>query len=81
MLSVAKKINNKYLKFKNGDIERISKNKNIFAKFYIPNWSEEVFVIKKVKSTVLWRYIIIDLNEEEALGTVFKNRIAKINSK
>ena len=53
MLNVVKKINNKYLKFKNGDIERISKNKNIFAKFYIPNWSEEVFVIKKVKSTVL----------------------------
>ena len=26
--------------------------KSIFAKGYVPNWSEEVFVIKKVKSTV-----------------------------
>ena len=38
-------------------------------------------MIKKVKRTVLWRYIIIDLNGEEVLGTVFKKRIAKINSK
>ena len=28
---------------------RISKYKNIFAKGYTPNWSKEVFVIKKVK--------------------------------
>ena len=36
-------------KFKNGDHVRISKYKNIFAKEYMPNWSEEVFVIKKNK--------------------------------
>ena len=34
-------------KFKVGDHVRISKYKNIFAKGYTPNWSEEVFVIKK----------------------------------
>ena len=39
-------------KFKVGDHVRISLYKNIFAKGYIPNWSEEVFVIKKVKNTV-----------------------------
>ena len=39
-------------KFKSGDTVRISKYKNIFAKGYIPSWSEEVFVIKKVKNTV-----------------------------
>ena len=37
--------NNKDPKFKIGDIVRISKYKNIFAKGYVPNWSEEVFVI------------------------------------
>ena len=36
-------------KFKVGNHSRISKCKNIFAKGYAPNWSEEVFVIKKVK--------------------------------
>ena len=32
-------------KFKVGDHVRISKYKNIFAKGYTPNWSEEVFVV------------------------------------
>ena len=41
-------------KFKISDTVRRSKYKNIFAKGYVPNWSEEVFVIKKVKNTVLW---------------------------
>ena len=34
-------------KFKVGDHVRISKYKNIFAKGYTPNWSEEIFFIKK----------------------------------
>ena len=36
---------------------------------HVPNWSEEVFVIKKVKNTVLWTYLINDLNGEEIVGT------------
>ena len=40
-------------RFEVGDHARISKQKNIFAKSYNPNWSEDVFVIKKVKNTVL----------------------------
>ena len=49
-----KEVNDKDPKFKVGDHVRISKYKNIFAKGYTPNWSEEVFVIKKVKNTVPW---------------------------
>ena len=45
-----------------GDIVSISKYKNIFAKGHVPNWSEEVFVIKKVKHTVPWTHVISDLN-------------------
>ena len=45
----SKEINDKDPKFKIGDIVRISKYKNIFAKGYTQNWSEELFVIKKVK--------------------------------
>ena len=52
-------------KFKIGDHVRISKYKNIFAKGYTPNSSEEVFVISKIKNTVLWTYVITDLNGEE----------------
>ena len=61
--------NNEDLKFKIGDYVRISKNKNIFAKGYTPKWSEEVFIIKKVKNTVPWTYVISDLNGEEIIGT------------
>ena len=46
-MTLVKKNSNKDPKFKIGDIVRISKYKNIFAKGYTPNWSEEVFVIKK----------------------------------
>ena len=48
-----KEINYKHTKFKIDDVVRISKYKNIFVKGYVPNWSEEVFVIKKFKNTVL----------------------------
>ena len=45
-------VNDKYPKFKIADHLRISKYKNIFAKGYTPNSSEEIFMIKKVKNTV-----------------------------
>ena len=59
----SKEIDNKDPKFKTVDIIRISKYKNIFAKGYVPNWFEEVFLIKKVKKTVPWTYVINDLKE------------------
>ena len=43
------KSNKKDPKFKVGDHVRISKFKNVFAKGYTPNWSEEIFVVKKKK--------------------------------
>ena len=49
-------------KFKFGDIIRIWKYKNIFAKGYVPNWSQEVFIIKKVKDTVLWTMLLVQRN-------------------
>ena len=63
-----KEINDGDPVFKIGDIVRISKYKNIFAKGYVPNWSEEVFVIKKVKTTVPWTYFLSDLKGEEIVG-------------
>ena len=46
--------NEKDPKFKVGDHVRISKYKNIFAKVYAPNWSEDIFVVKKIKNIVSW---------------------------
>ena len=47
-----KEVNDKDPKFKIGDHVRTSKYKNIFAKWYMPNWSEEIFIISKIKNTV-----------------------------
>ena len=58
---------------------RISIYKNIFAKGYIPNWSEEVFVISKIKNTVPWTYFINDLNGEETIGIFYEKELQKTN--
>ena len=68
-------------KFKVGDHVRISKYKNIFDKGYEPNWSEELFVIKKVKNTVPWTYIIDDLNREEIIGSFMKKNCKRLIKK
>ena len=80
-INTSKEINNKDPKFKVGDYVRISKYKNIFAKGYMLNWSEEVFVIKKIKNTIPWTYVINDLKGEEIIGTFYEKRIAKDKSR
>ena len=70
-----KEVNDKDPKFKVGDHVRISKYKNIFAKGYTPNWSEELFVIREVKNTVPWTYAINDLNGEEIIGTFYEKEL------
>ena len=64
--------NEKDPKFKVGDHVRISKFKNVFAKGYTPNWSEEFFFVKEIKSTVPWTYVISDLNGEEIVGSFYE---------
>ena len=61
--------NEKDAKFKVGDRVRISKYKNIFAKGYTQNWSEEVFIVSKIKSTVPLTYVISDLNGKKIAGS------------
>ena len=71
--------NKKDHKFKVGDHVRISKYKNIFAKGYAPNWSEEVFVISKIKNAVPWTYVVSDLNGEEITGSFYEKELQKLN--
>ena len=80
-IETSKGINNKNPKYKINDTVRISKYKNIFAKDYTPNWSEEVFVTTKVKNALLWTYAINDLTGEEIVGIFYKNKLLKINKK
>ena len=64
-----KEINDENPKCKVGDYVRISKYKNIFAKGYMPNWSEDIFVVSKIKNTVPWTFVINDISGEEIIGT------------
>ena len=76
-IDFGKESNNKDPKIKVGNHVRISKN--IFAKGYTPNWSEKVFITKKVKNTVPWTYVISDLNGEEIVGKLSETEFQKTN--
>ena len=41
----------------------------------MPNWSEEILIIKKIKNTVPWTYVTNDLNDAEIIGTFFENEL------
>ena len=81
MLNTMKILNERDPKFKVGDHVRISKYKNIFAEGYTPNWSEEIFVLKKIKNTVSRTYVINDLNGEEIVRTFYEKGLQKTNQK
>ena len=77
----SKELNYQDPKFKICDIVRISKYKNVFAKGFVPNFSEEVFVNKKVKNTVPWTYVIRDIKGEEIVRTlkiIAKNKSRRV---
>ena len=78
-INIDKKVNNKGPKFKIDDRVRISKYKNVSTKGCVPNWSEEVFVVNKIKNTVPWTYEINDLNGEKTIGSFYEKELQKID--
>ena len=64
-------------KFKVGEHVRISKCKNIFAKGYTKNRSEKVFVVSKIKGTVLWTYVIISLNGRQIAESLYEKELQR----
>ena len=53
-------------------------HKNIFAKGYTQNWSK-VFVISKLKNTVLWTYNSSDLSGKLIDGAFYEIELQKTN--
>ena len=45
------------------------------------NWSKDVFLVTKVKNTVLWTYVISDLKGEEIVGMFYIKEKQKTNQK
>ena len=76
-----KELNDKDPKFKIANHVRISKYKNVFAKGYTPNRSEEVFVISNIKKTFEWTSVINDLNGEDITGKFYEKELQKTNQK
>ena len=65
-----------YAEYNENPNKKNPKFKNIFAKGYTPNWSEEVFVISKIKSTVPWTYVVSDI-DEEITGSFYEKELQK----
>ena len=69
--------NEKDSRFKVGDRVKISKFKNIFAKGYTPNWSNEIFIVNKINDTIPYTYNLKDLNDEEIIGSFYDRELQK----
>ena len=77
----SKEINYQDPKSKIGDIVRISKYENILAKGYVPNWSEEVFVIKKVETLFRGHMLLVILKAKKVLESFTKKNSKKQTKK
>ena len=76
-----KEINDKHPKFKVCDRVRISKYKTIFAKGYIPNWSDEVFDISKMKNSVHGHMLLMILMVKKLLEHFMKKNYKRLINK
>ena len=76
-----KEYNTKNPEFKVGDHVRKSKYKNTFAEFYVPNWSEEVLWLKKLKNIASWTHVIEDRVGEDIAGTFYEKLLQNVNQK
>ena len=53
----------------------------MFAKGYVPNWNEEVFVVNKIKNTLPWTYEINGSNSEKIVGSFYEKELQKTDQK
>lgn len=66
-------------KFQIGDNVRISKYKHNFEKGYTPNWSTEIFTVKKINNTIPVTYHVQDQRKQTILGTFYEQELQKSN--
>ena len=63
---------------KKGQMVRISKFKGAFDKGYIPNWSEEHFLVQSDKSTPRRVFKLIDKGGQELKGSWYPEEVQEI---
>lgn len=62
-------------KFEVGNMVRISKYKHVFYKGYTPNWTTEIFKIRRVQQTNPITYLFVDLDGNPIKGTVYAEEL------
>lgn len=67
-------------KFKMGDHVRISKYKSVFAKGYLPNWTTEIFTIRKIQDTQPFTYLLRDYQGNDVVGAFYDVELQKVQS-
>lgn len=65
-------------KFKVGDHVRVSKIRGVFDKKYMPNWSTEIFTIRKVQLTNPTTYLLKDVYNKDIKGGFYKEQLQKV---
>ena len=57
----------------------VTKYKNIFAQGYVPHWSQNVFVITKIKNIILRICVIRDFKGAEIVEIFYEKELQKSN--
>ena len=73
-----KTIDSKQNKFKLNDFVRISKHREAFYKGYTPNWSTEIFQIRKVQLTNPTTYLLKDYKNDDIKGGFYEEEMQKV---
>ena len=64
-------------KFEIGDRVRVSRIKGLFEKGYLPNWSEALYTVHKVRATDPITYILEDMNGDIVTGGFYTEELQK----
>lgn len=67
----------KKIEFQIGDKVRISKYKKVFAKGYLPNWTNEIFTIHSVQRTIPTTYKVKDYKNNVIDGSFYKHELKR----
>lgn len=68
------------MKFKIGSFVRVSKYKHLFEKGYTPNWTTEIFKIKRIQQTYPVTYLLIDMNGEDIHGSFYSEELQLVRN-
>lgn len=71
-----RKLQRRHAKFKIGDYVRLSKYRMVFDKGYTPNWTTEIFTVRKVQyNTDPITYLLNDYQNREIKGSVYADEL------